>query len=93
MTLPIGGGDMPVAISFYNAFTGMAVGFEGFAVGNPALMVAGTLVGAAGTLLTVLMARAMNRSVWSVLVGASAWSRRRARSRGASSPLTWRTPP
>nr|4O93_B Chain B, NAD(P) transhydrogenase subunit beta [Thermus thermophilus HB27]4O93_D Chain D, NAD(P) transhydrogenase subunit beta [Thermus thermophilus HB27] len=70
MTLPIGGGDMPVAISFYNAFTGMAVGFEGFAVGNPALMVAGTLVGAAGTLLTVLMARAMNRSVWiSVLVG------------------------
>ncbi len=69
MTLPIGGGDMPVAISFYNAFTGMAVGFEGFAVGNPALMVAGTLVGAAGTLLTVLMARAMNRTVWSVLMG------------------------
>ena len=49
MTLPIGGGDMPVAISFYNAFTGMAVGFAGFAVGSPALMVAGTLVGAAGT--------------------------------------------
>ncbi|WP_117237954.1 NAD(P)(+) transhydrogenase (Re/Si-specific) subunit beta [Thermus sediminis] len=69
MTLPIGGGDMPVAISFYNAFTGVAVGFEGFAIGNAALMVAGTLVGAAGTLLTVLMARAMNRSVWSVLVG------------------------
>ncbi len=69
MTLPIGGGDMPVAISFYNAFTGMAVGFEGFATQNPALMVAGTLVGAAGTLLTVLMAKAMNRSVWNVLVG------------------------
>jgi len=48
MTLPIGGGDMPVAISFYNAFTGMAVGFEGFAVGNPALMVAGPLVGGFG---------------------------------------------
>ncbi|TBH15234.1 NAD(P)(+) transhydrogenase (Re/Si-specific) subunit beta [Thermus thermamylovorans] len=69
MTLPIGGGDMPVAISLYNALTGLAVGFEGFAIGNPALMVAGTLVGAAGTLLTVLMARAMNRSVWSVLMG------------------------
>lgn len=69
MTLPIGGGDMPVVISLYNAFTGMAVGFEGFAIGNPALMVAGTLVGAAGTLLTFLMAKAMNRSLWSVLVG------------------------
>ncbi|MGQ9511479.1 MAG: NAD(P)(+) transhydrogenase (Re/Si-specific) subunit beta [Thermaceae bacterium] len=69
MTLPIGGGDMPVVISLYNAFTGMAVGFEGFAIGNPALMVAGTLVGAAGTLLTFLMAKAMNRSLGSVLMG------------------------
>lgn len=69
MTLPIGGGDMPVVISLYNAFTGMAVGFEGFAIGNPALMVAGTLVGAAGTLLTLLMAKAMNRSLGSVLMG------------------------
>ncbi|RIH93829.1 NAD(P)(+) transhydrogenase (Re/Si-specific) subunit beta [Meiothermus granaticius] len=69
MTLPIGGGDMPVVISLYNAFTGLAVGFEGFAIGNPALIVAGTVVGAAGTLLTLLMARAMNRSLWSVLVG------------------------
>ncbi|MBI5812576.1 MAG: NAD(P)(+) transhydrogenase (Re/Si-specific) subunit beta [Meiothermus silvanus] len=69
MTLPIGGGDMPVVISLYNAFTGLAVGFEGFAIGNPALIVAGTVVGAAGTLLTLLMAKAMNRSLWSVLVG------------------------
>ncbi|MGQ9735929.1 MAG: NAD(P)(+) transhydrogenase (Re/Si-specific) subunit beta [Thermaceae bacterium] len=69
MTLPIGGGDMPVVISLYNAFTGMSVGFEGFAIGNPALMVAGTLVGAAGTLLTFLMAKAMNRSLGSVLMG------------------------
>ncbi|MER3554174.1 MAG: NAD(P) transhydrogenase subunit beta [Meiothermus sp.] len=69
MTLPIGGGDMPVVISLYNAFTGLAVGFEGFAIGNAALIVAGTVVGAAGTLLTLLMARAMNRSLWSVLVG------------------------
>jgi NAD(P) transhydrogenase subunit beta len=69
MTLPIGGGDMPVVISLYNAFTGLAVGFEGFAIGNAALIVAGTVVGAAGTLLTLLMATAMNRSLWSVLVG------------------------
>ncbi|MBF6592898.1 MAG: NAD(P)(+) transhydrogenase (Re/Si-specific) subunit beta [Thermaceae bacterium] len=69
MTLPIGGGDMPVVISLYNAFTGLAVGFEGLAIGNAALIVAGTVVGAAGTLLTLLMARAMNRSLWSVLVG------------------------
>ena len=69
MTLPIGGGDMPVVISLYNALTGLAVSFEGFAIGNAALIVAGTVVGAAGTLLTLLMAKAMNRSLWSVLVG------------------------
>jgi H+-translocating NAD(P) transhydrogenase subunit beta len=69
LTLPIGGGDMPVVISLFNAFTGLAVGFEGFAIGNAALIVAGTVVGAAGTLLTLLMAKAMNRSLWSVLVG------------------------
>ena len=87
MTLPIGGGDMPVAISFYNAFTGMAVGFEGFAVGNPALMVAGTLVGAAGTLLTVLMARAMNRSVWSVLVGGFGVEQEAGEVKGSLKPI------
>jgi NAD(P) transhydrogenase subunit beta len=69
VTLPIGGGDMPVVISLFNALTGLAVGFEGFAIGNAALIVAGTVVGAAGTLLTVLMARAMNRSIASVLLG------------------------
>jgi NAD(P) transhydrogenase subunit beta len=50
MTLPIGGADMPVVISIYNAFTGMAVGLEGFVLQNPALMIAGMVVGAAGTL-------------------------------------------
>ncbi len=69
VTLPIGGGDMPVVISLFNALTGLAVGFEGFAIGNAALIVAGTVVGAAGTLLTVLMARAMNRSIASVVLG------------------------
>ncbi|MDR3464511.1 MAG: NAD(P)(+) transhydrogenase (Re/Si-specific) subunit beta [Xanthobacteraceae bacterium] len=67
MTLPIGGADMPVVISIYNAFTGLAVGLEGFVLQNPALMIAGMVVGAAGTLLTLLMAKAMNRSVGNIL--------------------------
>jgi len=67
MTMPIGGADMPVVISLYNAFTGLAVGLEGFVLQNPALMIAGMVVGSAGTLLTVLMARAMNRSIVNVL--------------------------
>jgi NAD(P) transhydrogenase subunit beta len=67
MTLPIGGADMPVVISIYNAFTGLAVGLEGFVLQNPALMIAGMVVGAAGLLLTLLMAKAMNRSVSNIL--------------------------
>jgi proton-translocating NAD(P)+ transhydrogenase subunit beta len=67
MTLPIGGADMPVVISLFNAFTGLAVGLEGFVLQNPAIMIAGMVVGSAGTLLTLLMARAMNRSVSNVL--------------------------
>ena len=67
MTLPIGGADMPVVISIYNAATGLAVGLEGFVLQTPALMIAGMLVGAAGILLTLLMAKAMNRSVSNVL--------------------------
>ncbi len=67
MTMPIGGADMPVVISLYNAFTGLAVGAEGFVLQNPALMIAGMVVGSAGTLLTLLMAKAMNRSVFNVI--------------------------
>ncbi|MBN8715477.1 MAG: NAD(P)(+) transhydrogenase (Re/Si-specific) subunit beta [Xanthomonadales bacterium] len=67
MTLPIGGADMPVVISLYNAFTGLAVAFEGYVLGNEALIIAGTMVGAAGLLLTRLMAKAMNRSIKNVL--------------------------
>lgn len=67
MTLPIGGADMPVVISIYNAFTGLAVGLDGFVLQNPALMIAGMVVGAAGLLLTLLMAKAMNRSVTNVV--------------------------
>jgi NAD(P) transhydrogenase subunit beta len=67
ITLPIGGADMPVIISIYNAFTGLAVGLEGFVLQNPALMIAGMVVGAAGLMLTLVMAKAMNRSVSNVV--------------------------
>jgi NAD/NADP transhydrogenase beta subunit len=67
VAVPIGGADMPVIISLFNALTGLAVGFEGYAIGNPAMIIAGTVVGAAGTLLTQLMAKAMNRSITNVL--------------------------
>ena len=67
MTLPIGGADMPVVISLYNALTGLAVAFEGFVLDNDAMIIAGTVVGSAGTLLTQLMAKAMNRSLGNVL--------------------------
>ena len=67
--LPIGGADMPVVISVLNACTGTAVAMSGLAIGNVALIVAGALVGAAGCTLSVLMAKAMNRSLGSVLMG------------------------
>jgi NAD(P) transhydrogenase subunit beta len=68
--LPIGGADMPVVISLLNAFTGLAVAAGGFELENNVLIVAGMLVGASGTLLTLMMARAMNRSVANVIFGA-----------------------
>ncbi len=67
VTMPIGGADMPVVISLYNALTGLAVAFEGFVLGNAAMIIAGTVVGSAGTLLTQMMAKAMNRSLGNVL--------------------------
>jgi H+-translocating NAD(P) transhydrogenase subunit beta len=67
MTLPIGGADMPVVISLYNALTGLAVAFEGYVLGIEALIIAGMVVGAAGTMLTQLMAKAMNRKISNVL--------------------------
>jgi len=72
MALPIGGADMPVVISMFNAFTGLAVGLDGFSFATPnyAMVIAGIIVGAAGSLLTVLMARAMNRSIQNILFGA-----------------------
>jgi NAD(P) transhydrogenase subunit beta len=68
--LPIGGADMPVVISLLNAFTGLAAAATGFVLHSNILIVAGMLVGASGTLLTMLMGRAMNRSIANVLFGA-----------------------
>jgi NAD(P) transhydrogenase subunit beta len=70
LVLPIGGGDLPVVISTLNALTGMAAAFTGFVLHNQMLVVAGILVGASGTLLTILMGRAMNRSLANVMFGA-----------------------
>jgi NAD(P) transhydrogenase subunit beta len=67
MALPIGGADMPVVISLFNAFTGLAVALEGYVLGNSAMIIAGIIVGSSGTLLTLMMAKAMNRSVANVL--------------------------
>ena len=67
--LPIGGADMPVVISLLNSFTGVAAACGGFLYGNKAMLTGGILVGAAGTLLTILMCRAMNRSLMNVLIG------------------------
>jgi H+-translocating NAD(P) transhydrogenase subunit beta len=68
--LPIGGADMPVVISLLNAFTGLAAAATGFELESTVLIVSGMLVGASGTLLTILMGRAMNRSIANVLFGA-----------------------
>ncbi|MBA3415016.1 MAG: NAD(P)(+) transhydrogenase (Re/Si-specific) subunit beta [Chloroflexia bacterium] len=70
LVLPIGGADMPVVIAILNSLTGLAAALTGLVLGNQALVVAGVLVGASGSLLTLLMARAMNRSVSNVLFGA-----------------------
>jgi NAD(P) transhydrogenase subunit beta len=67
--LPIGGADMPVVISLLNSFTGVAAACGGFMYNNQAMLTGGILVGAAGTLLTILMCKAMNRSLLNVIVG------------------------
>jgi NAD(P) transhydrogenase subunit beta len=75
MVIPIGGADMPVVISLLNSFTGLAAASTGFVLHNNSLIIAGTLVGASGGLLTLLMCKAMNRSLANVLfagVGAGA---------------------
>ena len=68
--MPIGGADMPVVISLLNSFTGVAAATGGFLYNNQAMLTGGILVGSAGTILTILMCKAMNRSLLNVLVGA-----------------------
>ncbi|WNV83424.1 NAD(P)(+) transhydrogenase (Re/Si-specific) subunit beta [Umezawaea sp. Da 62-37] len=68
--LPVGGADVPIAISLLNAFTGLAVAASGYVLANTLLIVAGTLVGASGTLLTRMMAQAMGRPLTNILFGA-----------------------
>jgi len=67
--MPIGGADMPVVISLLNSFTGMAAAFGGFMYHNQAMLTGGILVGSAGTILTILMCKAMNRSLTNVIIG------------------------
>lgn len=68
--LPIGGADMPVVISLLNSFTGIAAALGGFLYDNQVMLTGGILVGSAGTILTILMCKAMNRSLWNVISGA-----------------------
>ena len=68
--LPIGGADMPVVISLLNSFTGVAAAMGGFLYSNQAMLTGGILVGSSGTILTILMCKAMNRSLLNVIIGA-----------------------
>ena len=87
MTLPIGGADMPVVISLYNALNGLAVAFEGYVLGIEALIIAGMVVGAAGTMLTQLMAKAMNRPISGVLFGSFGPGGEQQEISGAQKPI------
>jgi len=68
--MPIGGADMPVVISLLNSFTGVAAAMGGFLYHNQAMLTGGILVGSSGTILTILMCKAMNRSLLNVIIGA-----------------------
>ena len=87
--LPIGGGDMPVVISLLNSFSGIAAAFAGLMLLNNVLIVAGSLVGASGLILTIIMAKAMNRSIGNILfVGyASSSSGSKSKETGEVKPI------
>ena len=83
MVIPIGGGDMPVIISFLNALSGLAAAFAGFAINNTVLVVSGCLVGASGLILTLIMCKAMNRKFSNLLFKSFGGSKKKA---GANGP-------
>lgn len=87
---PIGGADMPVVISLLNSFTGVAAAFGGFLYDNPVMLTGGILVGSAGTILTMLMCKAMNRSLKNVLIGSFGASKQGSTSATAGAQGTYK---
>ncbi|MCR5763316.1 MAG: NAD(P)(+) transhydrogenase (Re/Si-specific) subunit beta [Treponema sp.] len=86
MVLPIGGGDMPVIISFLNALSGLAAAFAGFAINNTVLVVSGCLVGASGLILTLIMCKAMNRKFSNLLFKSFGGQKKKGSSGPAKEP-------